>query len=242
MNMEKAIDRPTARINEDWRRTWDGGKYKTAEASLSLRALLDLNAYYSVTEGAWQEYVRDTINKLGKTNREATILEIGCGAGAFLHVLEPMFDNLWGVDFSQRQIELCRQALPSGNFTVCEARDIDFQENFFDLVLSNGVFQYFPDFDYAKVVLSKMLAILKANGVGVVLDVNDIEHKDAYIALKTKTRGEEFLQLPPQIHYPQEMFIEFAETNGLAYRIEQLSIQNYSNTSFRFNFLFWKEN
>jgi len=226
---------------KNWHELWDGGKYKTAEDDLSLRALLDLDALYSVTEGAWQEYVRDVINKLGNTNRKAVLLEIGCGAGAFLRVTESWYDNQWGVDFSARQIEVCRQALPVGNFTVCEACDINLETGFFDIVISTGVFSYFPNLDYTRIVLNKMLELLKEEGAGAVLDVTDIKSKDAYLSAKLNAVGEEaFSQLPPQTYYSKEVFVEFTETNGLTYRIEPQTIANYSNTPFRFNFFFWK--
>ncbi len=226
---------------QQWHELWDGGKYKTVEDSLSLRALLDLSAFYSITEDAWREYVRDIINKLGKVNPKSSLLEIGCGSGAFLRAIEPRYD-LWGVDFSDQQIKVCRQALPAGHFSVCEACDIEVDPGFFDVVISNSVFQYFPGIDYAKTVLKQMLVMLKKNGAGAILDITDIQYKDAYISAKKKAFDEKACdQFPDQSYYSKETFIEFAETNGLAYRIEPQAITGYANTPFRFNFFFWKE-
>ncbi len=225
---------------QQWHELWDGEKYKTVEDALSLRALLDLSAFYSITEDAWREYVRDTITKLGKMNQKISLLEIGCGAGAFLRAIEPQYD-LWGMDFSDQQIKVCRQALPDGHFSVCEACDINVDPGFFDIVISNSVFQYFPGTDYAKTVLNKMLVLLKKNGAGAVLDITDIQHKDAYISAKRKASDEKVCdQLPDQSYYSREIFIEFAETNGLTYQITPQKISNYANTPFRFNFFFWK--
>jgi len=228
-------------MTKKWQKLWDDGKYKTVENSLSLRALLDLSAFYSITEDAWREYVSAIISKLGRANRNTSLLEIGCGAGAFLRAIESKHE-LWGVDFSEQQIKICRQALPAGYFTVCEACYIDFDSGFFDIVISNSVFQYFPTTDYATTVLQKMLVLLKKNGAGAVLDVADIQYKDAYIEAKRNALGEEaYRQFPSQLYYSRELFIEFSETNGLVYSIEPQAIAGYSNTPFRFNFFFRAE-
>ena len=130
--MKEAEDKSLQALQKDWHDVWDGGTYSTHEEALSLRALLDLGTYYSITDRAWWMYVTRIIQKLGKTDRKTTLLKIGCGAGALLRVLEPLFDNLWGVDYSAQQIEVCGRALPSGHFSVCEACDINFDAGFFD--------------------------------------------------------------------------------------------------------------
>lgn len=226
---------------KNWHNLWDGGKYGTQENELSLKSLLNLAGFYTITEEAWRAYAEGVINTLGKKDTNAVVLEIGCGTGAFLSVLEPMFEQLWGVDFSEKQISICRQALPKGHFIVAEAAKINLQAGSFDLCLSNSVFQYFPDLDYAETVLNKMLVLLKEDGNGAVLDLTDVEFKNRYIDMKMKHLGKEaYSQFPAQLFFSRQMFVAFAEKNGLKYKIEPQAITNYPNASFRFNFFFWK--
>ena len=225
-----------------WQKIWASNQYSTVEKTLSLRALIDLNAFYSISTESWQNYVLGILKKTGKTNTDLSILEIGCGSGALLKVLEPFSSQLTGVDYSAKQIATCRLALPNGSFSIGEAKDIDFAAQSFDLILSNSVFQYFPDLAYTKEVLNKMLACLKNGGVGVVLDLADIEYKDAYLAWKKRELGEKTLATshPTQMYFSTLFFKEFAEKNTLKFQIEKQNISGYNNTEYRFNFFFWK--
>lgn len=127
----------------NWYGLWDGENYKTQENDLSLKALLNLDGFYTITVETWQAYVIGAVNKLGR-DKNAVVLEIGCGTGAFLSVLEPMFDQLWGVDFSTQQIEICRQALPKGHFTVAEADKIELQAGSLIYAYLTAYFSTFP--------------------------------------------------------------------------------------------------
>lgn len=86
-----------------------------------------------------------------------------------------------------------------------------------------------------------MLTLLKVDGAGMVLDVADVEFKDDYIDMKMSTVGaEEYHKFPPQLYYSRQMFVTFAQENGLRHKIDPQDISNYPNTPFRFNFFFWK--
>ncbi len=224
-----------------WQKIWRSDQYSTVEKTLSLRALIDLNAFYSISTASWKNYILSILKKTGKTNTDLSILEIGCGSGALLKVLEPFSSQLTGVDYSAKQIATCRLALPQGSFSISEAKDIDFAAQSFDLILSNSVFQYFPDLAYTKEVLNKILVSLKNGGVGVILDLADIEYKDAYLAWKKRELGEKILATyPTQMYFSTLFFKEFAEKNTLKFMIEKQNIAGYSNTEYRFNFFFWK--
>jgi SAM-dependent methyltransferase len=116
----------------------------------------------------------------------------------------------------------------------------------FDIILSNGVFHYFPNLDYAENTLKEILKVLKPGGKGVILDLNDIEKKEAY---ETYRRGklelgeyERLYKDLKHLFFHKSWFEKFTNKYNLKYRIKDQSIPGYENSKFRFNFYFEKTN
>ena len=233
----------------EWKKIWENEFPSTNEQKqdlldapkFSLSYLMKMSAYYSTSPEDYQNNLLKIIKKARKTNESLDILEIGCGPGAALMVLKPFSKTISGVDYSPRLIEICKQVFPDGDFKVCEAINIDFPQKRFDLILSNSVFQYFPNTDYAIEVLNKMLLLLKASGAGVVLDIPDVDYEKATLEYTKKKIGDTLAaQIPGRNYYTKSIFEEFAKANAINYKIEQQEVTGYPNSSYRFNFIFWK--
>lgn len=65
----------------------------------------------------------------------ARVLEIGCGAGHLLTMLNTR--NVTGVDISENQIAAARQRLPYGTFHVTSGEDLNLDETFDCIVISD---------------------------------------------------------------------------------------------------------
>jgi SAM-dependent methyltransferase len=79
-----------------------------------------------------------------------TLLDVGCGVGAYSQVLKPFKVEYFGTDFSPHMIELARKNFV-GNFSVCE-----FSENHFgdyDIVLAGAVMEYAGRWDALNLIL-----------------------------------------------------------------------------------------
>lgn len=76
-------------------------------------------------------------------NKDAPILELGCGSGRNLKILREMgFSNLKGVDFSPTQVKFCReQGLDVQKMNITR---LSFPEDSFDLVFTNSVLLHVP--------------------------------------------------------------------------------------------------
>src|SRR5580704_5622526 len=103
------------------RRTWtDVWSARTIDPSLHsplarLMAADGLDtAFGSVGEEAWRSFVRAAASRLN-LQREATVFEVGCGAGAFLYELDAIGCKVAGLDQSAALIDYARAAMPSGS-------------------------------------------------------------------------------------------------------------------------------
>jgi SAM-dependent methyltransferase len=72
-----------------------------------------------------------------------SILDIGCGYGAFLYNLHQLNPNikLSGIDISKEAIEFCRKNLPNSSFINDKFSNIlkHFKENTYDVIYTSGV-------------------------------------------------------------------------------------------------------
>lgn len=121
-----------------------------------------------------------------------------------------------------------------------DAINIDFKKKY-DFVISNSVFHYFNDLDYARVVLEKM--IKKANIAVGIFDINDADKKELYIQSRTKEMSKEAYLKKYQglehLFYEKSWFKNIADELKLKVEIFDQNIDGYINSELRFNALFF---
>lgn len=197
-----------------------------------------------MTEQAWFDLVGIVKKKtnLGKGDK---IIEIGCGAGAFLYPF--YFQKIYqitGIDYSKSLIKIAKKVMPKANLICTEAKKLPFTQNFFDLVISNSVFNYFPDYKYAADTLMEILRVLKNEGECLLLDLNDLSKKDYAENKRREKLGKEEYEKRykdlVQMYYDKNWFKDFALRNNLEFEIFDQRIVGYGNSEWRFNFYFKK--
>jgi arsenite methyltransferase len=112
---------------------------------------------------------------LGAINSGDAVLDIGCGAGVDAIIAGIMVGNkgkVFGIDFVPEMLERARQNLGKTTLTNVEfrqssAENLDFPDESFDVVISNGVINLIPDKGKA---ISEIFRVLKPNGRLMVAD------------------------------------------------------------------------
>ncbi|WP_162224260.1 pseudaminic acid biosynthesis-associated methylase [Halorussus salinus] len=75
---------------------------------------------------------------LDRVDRDATVLEVGCGIGIQLEILHEMgFENLYGVDVHTGGLRRCRRDRSEIEVLKATATDLPFRDGEFDLVFTN---------------------------------------------------------------------------------------------------------
>jgi cyclopropane fatty-acyl-phospholipid synthase-like methyltransferase len=122
-----------------------------------------------VSEDAWRDFVERIVETLD-VGPGTSVLDVGCGAGAFLFPLAENGYLVGGLDPSPALIARARQAMPEGRWQVGHVETLDPGEPW-DVVVSVSGFSQFKDLDQARGVLARMTA--KATHAIAVLDVPD---------------------------------------------------------------------
>lgn len=99
-------------------------------------------------------------------------LEIGCGSGYYLDKIAGQIkpEEVYGSDVSKEAIKFCAKNLPNYSFAVSNSFDLDFQDKYFDLLLS--VFSPFKNEEIERV--------LAENGYFVLVRPNKEHLKELY--------------------------------------------------------------
>jgi 2-polyprenyl-3-methyl-5-hydroxy-6-metoxy-1,4-benzoquinol methylase len=106
---------------------------------------------------------------LGPINEGETILDIGCGAGVdtiFAAMMTGLSGKVVGIDLvsemlKRAEVNLALSDLNNVTFREASAEDLPFQDENFEVVTSNGVFNLVPDKGRA---LSEVFRVLKPGG------------------------------------------------------------------------------
>ena len=116
-----------------------------------------------------------------------SVLEIGCGCGAFLYFFSKKRIKCFGIDNSKELIRVAKKFFKNSNFYVGEANNLSQIKNKkIDFVFVNSVFQYFKNLKYAKQVLDQIMRISHLNTKIIILDVPDVKKYSLWQKISNK--------------------------------------------------------
>ena len=91
---------------------------------------------YKYLEGRWQK-VAESLNGVYNLPKNAKILDIGCGKGYLLFDFLKVLPNaqIYGIDISHYALKNSKHEI-SDRLSFGNAKDLPFEDNYFDLVIS----------------------------------------------------------------------------------------------------------
>jgi ubiquinone/menaquinone biosynthesis C-methylase UbiE len=98
-------------------------------------------------------------------NVEDSVCDVCCGTGHYSSLLSYQVGNVNGIDFADVLIEKARQRKSLANFIVGDAREMPFEDNQFDGIISFSALYYIKEIDD---VFREMHRIMKPNGVAII--------------------------------------------------------------------------
>jgi len=105
---------------------------------------------------------RGTAN--GDDSARPRFLDVGCGTGEFLALLQEDFD-VYGVEVSQRYLKIAAERYSLPHLVAGELTGAGFEADFFDVVQMRGVLQHLPD---PSAQLAEALRVTRPGGLIVI--------------------------------------------------------------------------
>ena len=226
-----------------WKEVWEARRMDPAHGSV-LAQLLAADgfdqSFASLGEETWRQYVLRTAVKIG-IQPDASVFDVGCGAGAYLYELERQGCRVAGLDASPALVRCAERVMPNGSWIRADAGELEV-EPACDFVVASGSFHYFPSLEYAGEVLRRMVG--KARRGVMVLDVPDVALREKAIEERRRLGGGEAYERKydglAHLYYPRDWFESRLARLGVA-RVEIAGQQmdGYANAAHRFNVFGW---
>jgi tRNA (uracil-5-)-methyltransferase TRM9 len=93
------------------------------------------------------------------------VLDLGCGNGRWYKVFKEKKVDYFGIDNSEKLIEIAKENFPEAKFFVGDAMNLPFPDNFFDKVYSIALLHHIPSEDFRIKVLKEAKRVLKPEGM-----------------------------------------------------------------------------
>jgi ubiquinone/menaquinone biosynthesis C-methylase UbiE len=104
------------------------------------------DSYYSdaTTDVRVSSHLRRLAKKVD-ISMETEILDVACGTGNWLMAAREAGAIPFGIDISEKAIEICKQVMAGGTFICGGADSLPFEDKKFDFVSCLGALEHFPD-------------------------------------------------------------------------------------------------
>ena len=135
------------------------------------------------------QYDKDLVHELSKNIKNGKVLEVAIGDGyPYSNVLDEMGYEVYGIDISPTHVDMVKKSLPNINVSVGDAEDLQFQDNFFDILYCFRSTWLFPDLIKS---ISEMLRVVKSDGL-IMFDIQNRNHPMHLKAIKEHRRRKNF--------------------------------------------------
>ena len=192
-----------------WKEIWDKkGQYANVP-------IHQVDGFDLLTAEQWDYMIVQVAKPIG-IKRGESVLECGCGAGAFLSSLLRQHPDLRvsGIDYSESLLTIARRNI-SGDFYCGDMTDLTFlQDRQFDHAISFSTFHYLSSEDSAGKVVREMVRVTKTGGVIRVGEVSDLAKREKALIIRDKTHKDHnrvSSANPDHLFLPKDFFKELAE-------------------------------
>ncbi|SDN01139.1 amino acid adenylation domain-containing protein [Daejeonella rubra] len=149
-----------------------------------------------------EEWLAQSVNRIKALNAK-NVMEVGCGAGQLVFELAHFSENFIATDYAETAIEKLKEKLkaepekwknvraitaPAEDFSAVKAASLD-------LVIINGVVQYFPDAGYLIKVIEEASKAIKAGGCIYIGDMQGKSTLPMYHAFDQLARTDDHLSI-----------------------------------------------
>lgn len=232
------------KTENDWKKIWEN-RIKSDEPEFSsdeeiFMYMKKIDGYDGgdfISYEAFREQLDELERRFSKYHKCESVFEVGCGSGPCLLVMIQKKYEVGGIDYSESLLEFARRHLDAGSVKelVCgNALNMDVMIKY-DAGISNGVFSYFPDLEYTKAILDKLME--KCRYSAVITDLHDFDKKEDFIAFRKREVPdyEEKYKNLPKLFYPKSFFRDYAAENGLVCEFFNSEVTGYWNNEFVYN-------
>lgn len=207
-----------------------------------------------------EEWLEQSVNRI-KALKAGNIMEVGCGAGQLVFELAPLAESFIATDYAETAIEKLKEKLSAEpgkwkNVSAITAPADDFTyvgEASLDLVIINGVVQYFPDAAYLMRVIEQASKVVRNGGCIYIGDMQGKSTLSMYHSFDQLVRTDDHLSIAEfkkicerRVKLEDELVADpgfFLNLPGLIPAISSVNVQlregKYVNETTKYHYDIW---
>ena len=108
---------------------------------------------------------KDFFDFLPQIKEKERILDLGCGNGRLWEVVQKKNVFYFGVDFSEKLLEIARRKYPRVFFQKANVLSLPFDDDFFDKIFSFSVLHHIPSFEFRLTFFREARRVLRKGGL-----------------------------------------------------------------------------
>lgn len=117
------------------------------------------------------------------------VLDLGCGNGRLFKLFENKNIEYFGIDVSEKMIEIAKKNYPQGKFLVADVLNLPFPQNYFNEVFAIALLHHIPSESLRLQSLSEIKRVLKPEGLLIISVWNAWKAKNKSNLLKVIKYG-----------------------------------------------------
>ena len=105
------------------------------------------------------------------SQKKIKFLDLGCGNGLYFQITTEY--ESYGLDFSEKLIQISTKRYPYVNYSVSNALDAPYPNSMFDIILTVGLFQHLTDEQQIQLV-NEVVRLLDSGGIAFISGMIDV--------------------------------------------------------------------
>ena len=157
-------------MKNNYKKRVENEKYFHDEKDILNESIKLKSLFYHTNNTPAQKELQFIIKKIINRNKQGHCLDYGCGEGKNTFMLLDTFEKVSGIDISKKYINnLNKQAAEKGidqdkyNFTVMDAHNMTFPDNYFDFIIGEGILHHLD----LETSLKEIHRVLKKGGIAI---------------------------------------------------------------------------
>jgi ubiquinone/menaquinone biosynthesis C-methylase UbiE len=107
------------------------------------------SGYTEVTMPMFEPWTKDCITRLNPSKADS-VIDIACGPGTVSLMISPLVKFVYALDFSPKMIDcfnasILKHSISNVQSQVCDCQILPFENNYFDIAISQFGLMFFPD-------------------------------------------------------------------------------------------------
>lgn len=235
-------------MNNRWKAVWNNRKFEKFDDMADefqiykyLKRLDGFDTQFGDENDYYKTFYNEILNLYATRIKSfESIYEVGCGSGANLFLFNNRGKKIGGIDYSKQLVNIAKSQLKEVDLVADEASNMNTMEKY-DVVISDSVFAYFEDYNYAEKVLSKMYE--KAKSEIIILEILDKDYELeslTYRRSKIPNYDERYKGLE-KLYYKRQIFEHFARAHNCNIEFWPVKNDYYWNSKYMYNCIIHKK-